>query len=198
MTLTHMTRMFLSETEGWGDLIKVHPLPRQLLWSFVVPMSLIPPVMYAYAELVQPGKVFPALVPHLAGGEVFLVGGLFIFAELVMVWLMTGFIHQRMESLVGNPSYEGAFTLASVAPTPLWLAALALFIPSLWVNMVVVAAAWVGFAMLIRHGISPLLGISDESQVRRMANTLTFAGVMAWVSLIVVLELLISFVVGWR
>ncbi|HTH41486.1 MAG TPA: Yip1 family protein [Rhodocyclaceae bacterium] len=198
MSFAHMTRMLISDHDGWSDLSRIHATPRELMVTYVLPMSLIPPLMYAYAEVVAPGRVFPALAPHLSLGEITLVGVLFVLAELAMVELMANFIHQRSESASPDPSYERAFALAAVAPTPLWLASLALFIPQLWVNVAAMAFAWVASAMMIRHGVRPLLGIEDDALAHRMATTLTVAGVLAWVGLLVVLELLVSFVVGWR
>lgn len=198
MSLASLSRMFVSESEGWSDLVRIESLPRQLFWTYVVPMSLIPPLMYAFSELVQPGAVFPSVVPHLSVMEAVIVGILFFFAELAMVELMANFIQDRSEAALGRSNEAGAFTLAAVAPTPLWLSSLALFVPSLWANAVVVAAAWAGCAVLIRHGVRPLLGIADDVLAHRMGNALIFAGVMAWLGLLMVLELLASFVVGWR
>lgn len=198
MSLASLSRMFVSESEGWSDLVRIESLPRQLFWTYVVPMSLIPPLMYAFSELVQPGAVFPAVVPHLSVMEAATVGILFFFAELAMVELMVNFIQDRCEAAGSRSTAAGVFTLAAVAPTPLWLSSLALFVPSLWVNVVAVVAAWAGSAVLIRHGVRPLLGVTDGILAHRMGNALIFAGVMAWLGLLMVLELLISFVVGWR
>lgn len=198
MSIASLHRMFLSETEGWSELVRVHPSPRGLMRAYVAPMSLIPLIMYGYAGLVAPGAVFPAVVPAFSGVEMLLVGGLFFATELAMVWLMASYIQQSCEEAGFGTSFEGAFTLAAVAPTPLWLSSLALFIPSSAFNVAVVLLAWFGSAALIRHGVRPLLEIGESIAARRMANTITFAGVMAWVALMVLLALLVSFVVGWR
>jgi hypothetical protein len=198
MSFAHLPRMLLSETEGWSDLVRLHPSVKELLFTFVVPMSLIPAVMYAHAELGHPGGVFPLLEPTLSVREAVLVGGLFFAAEIAMVLLMAVFIEQVGESTGVATSYESAFTLAAIAPTPLWLASLALFVPSMWVNGLVVALAWIGCVALIRHGVRPLIGLQDTRKAHWMANVVTLIGVGAWVALMILLALLLSLVIGLR
>lgn len=198
MSFASFPRMLLSETEGWSDVVRMHPSVKKLLLSFVVPMSLIPAVMYAYAELMHPGAVFPLLAPPLSLGEATVVGVVFFAVEIAMVLLMAIFVQEAGEAVNVQVNYESAFTLAAIAPAPLWLAALALFIPSLWANVLVVAIAWIGSAALIRHGVRPLLGVRDTGKAHRIANAVTFVGVLAWVGLIIVLGLLLSMVFGFR
>jgi len=198
MSFAHLPRMLLSESEGWSDVVRLHPSVKKLLLTFVAPMSLIPAVMYAYAELVQPGGVFPLLEPMLSVREAALVGGLFFVAEIAMVMLMAVFIQQVGESIDIATNYESAFTLAAIAPTPLWLASLALFVPSMWVNVLVVALAWSGSVALIRHGVRPLIGLQDTRKARWMANVVTFIGISAWLALMILLALLLSLVIGLR
>ncbi len=196
---THdLPKMFYSYKEGWQDLIQIHPTVSRLCLTYVVPMSLIPPAMFLYAMMVAPGSVFPALVPQMTAFEAVAVAAVFFLAELAMVFLMASVIQQMGDVVEVKPTYEDAFLLAAIAPTPLWLSALALFIPSIWVNGVVVAAAWVGSAALIFHGSAPLFRLEDRSQIRLMGSFVLMAGVIAWAALMVVLALLLSIIIGLR
>lgn len=198
MSLASLPRMLLSETDGWSDIVRMHPSVQKLLFFFVVPMSLIPAVMYGYAELLYPGRVFPLVEPTLSVREAMVVGGIFFVAEVAMVFLMAVFIQQVAESIDIPVGYESAFTLAAIAPTPLWLSSLALFVPSLWFNVLAVAVAWVGCVALIRHGVRPLIGLQDAAKVRWMSLVVTFIGVAAWGALMIVLTLLLSLLIGLR
>ncbi len=198
MSITSLPRMLLSETDGWRDVVGMHPSVKKMLLSFVMPMSLIPAAMYVYAEVLYPGGVFPLLEPTLSVREAAVVGGLFFLAEVAMVFLMAVFIQQVAESLGVAVSYEHAFTLAAIAPTPLWLSSLALFVPSMWVNALAVVLAWFACVALIRHGVHPLIGLQESVKVHRMANVLTFIGVAAWLALTIALGFLLSFVLGLR
>lgn len=198
MSIASMSRMLMSETEGWGDLLRIHPSVNRLMWVLVVPMSMIPALMFAYSGLLHPGAVFPSLEPPLRAGEATLIGAVFVGIEVGMVLLMSTFIQQAAESAGVDARHEEAFTLAAIAPMPLWLSSLVLFIPSLWVNVLAVAVAWVGCVALIRHGIRPLFKVEDRSKIRRMANAITFAGVCAWTVLLIVQALLVGLLLGWR
>jgi hypothetical protein len=51
---------------------------------------------------------------------------------------------------------------------------------------------------LIRHGVRPLFRLDDPAKARTMANVIIVTGVSAWVALVVVLELMLSLVIGLR
>jgi len=198
MNTHNLPKMLYSYREGWQDLIQVHPSVARLFTMYVMPMSLIPPVMFVYSMLVTPGSVFPALVPEISAGEVMAVAIAFYLASLAMVGLMASIIQQMGDVVDVKPAYEDAFMLAAVAPTPLWLSALALFIPFTWVNGMVVALAWVASAALIYHGVYPLFKLEDTSKARVMGSFVLMAGVIAWIALLVVLALALSMIIGLR
>jgi hypothetical protein len=198
MTLISLPRMFVSETEGWESILHARFSLTMLTVFFVIPMSLIPPLMYAYAQIVIPGHVAPLVVPPLTVRELVLVGAIFFMIELGMVALMGNYVQQLADSRGFAVRYADAYTLAAIAPTPLWLSTLALSVPSVWFNVLVVAVAWAGSVALIRHGIPPLLKVSDHDKARRLANVITAVGVGAWIALLVVMVMLMGMLVGWR
>ena len=196
MNAYKLPRMVYSYREGWQDLLRERPTPRRLFLHYVMPMSLIPPAMFVYSMLVNPGAVFPQVGVETGVGEVLAVALAFYLASLAMVALM-GSIIQQMGDVVGaRPAYADAFLLAAVAPTPLWLSALALFVPSTAFNAVVVALAWVLSAALIYHGVYPLFRLEDKSRARVMGSFVLAAGVIAWFALLVVLALALSMFAG--
>lgn len=198
MTLTDLPRMFISEREGWRDIQRMHPGVAKMLLAVVGPFSLLPPLMYAYANMAHPGAVFPLLEPAMSGGEAMLVGGIFFLVEIAMVYMMADLIRQIANGMSADPDYAQCFSLAAIAPVPLWLASLMLFIPSLWFNVAMVAVAWFGSAALIRHGVGALLEVDDPDAAHHIANRITFAGVIAWLALMVMLALIVSIILGWR
>lgn len=198
MNTHNLPKMLYSYTEGWQDLIQVHPSVSGMFASYVVPMSLIPPAMFLYSMLVTPGAVFPALVPQISAVEALTIAVAFFVVELAMVLLMASVIQQMGDAVEVKPAYEDAFMLAAVAPTPLWLSPLALFIPVMWLNGLVVAVAWVASAALIYHGVEPLFRLDSHSKARLMGSFVLMAGVIAWAALLVVLTLMLSMIVGLR
>lgn len=198
MSLLSLHRMLVSEKEGWEDVVRTHPSVTSMLAFVVVPMSLIPPLMYAYAELVQPGGVFPLLQPALSARELMFVGTAFFLVELFTVSIMASYIRELGSSVGVNPSYAEAYSLAAIAPVPLWLSSLVLFIPSMGLAMLVVALAWVASVALIRHGVRPLFKLESEDKAGRLTTTITLTGVAAWIGLMMVLTLLLSLSLGLR
>lgn len=198
MTLHDLPKMFYSYSEGWSELIHIHPTMAWLFALYVMPLSLLPPAMVTYSMELAPGAVFPAVVPALSTGEAWGVAVAFYVAELAMVLLMASIIQDMGELVDASPGYHDAFMLAAIAPTPLWLSSLALFVPSLWVVGSVVAIAWFGSAALIFHGVCPLFGITDHGKGRLMGSFVLALGVVAWLALLVVLTLILSMIVGLR
>lgn len=198
MTLADLPRMLVSETDGWRDIDRMHPSVNRMLLAVAGPLSLLPPLMYLYANMAHPGAVFPLLLPALGAGEAMLVGGLFFLIELAMVFMMADVIRQIAQGLEARPDYAQCFALAAIAPVPLWLTSVMLFVPSMAFNVLMAAVAWIGTVALIRHGVRTLLHVEDGEAARHIANRVSFAGVAAWIGLMVVMTLIISMVLGWR
>ncbi len=198
MNTHNLPKMLYSYSEGWQDVIQVHPSVSKMFASYVVPMSLIPSVMFLYSMLVTPGSVFPALVPEISFLEALAVAGTFFFVQLAMVALMASVIQQMGDVVDVKPGFEDAYMLAAIAPTPLWLSSLALFVPVMWFNALIGAVAWVASAALIFHGVEPLFKLENHSKSRLMASFILMAGVIAWAALLVVLTLLLSLAIGLR
>ena len=192
-----LPRVFQASAHGASDTNR-EPSVLKLLLLFVVPMSLLPPLMYIYAQITHPGVILPLLEPQLNFAEAMLVGGAFFAIEILAVFMMAKFIQQLGDDIGVQPDYADAFALAATAPTPLWLATLALALPNPIVNIVFLALAWFCCVGLIRRGVQALFMPYDDSHTHELANTLTFIGVSTWFSLLLFLVLILSMVIGWR
>lgn len=114
MTLTSLSRMMVSESEGWPELSRIHPTTSKLFFAYVLPMSLIAPVMFAFSSLAYPGIVFPQLAPPMSLTEAIVIGAAFLLIELAMVPLMASLIQQTGELTSKTPTYERH------SPSPRW------------------------------------------------------------------------------
>lgn len=198
MLLMDLPQMLVSDTRGWQDVARMHPTVARVMALYVAPMSLIPPLMFLYAFTVGSGAVFPAMVPPMTLGEAVLVAAVFFAAEIGMVLLMGSLIEEMGELVGAEIRYDQALLLAAIVPTPLWLAALALFVPSLAVNVVVLCIAWLGSAALTYHGVPLLFHTADKARAHIIARHVLVAGVLAWVALMIVQAMLMSVIMGWR
>lgn len=197
MSIAHFPAMLISETEGWSEIAQSHLATKRLLLYLVMPMSLIPSLMYAYSEVINPGAVFPLSVPAMTGFQLVATGIVLFVVQLFMVSFMAMLIQRMAIAQDHDPGYESAYSLAAIAPVPLWLSAFALFVPSLAFNVIVVVAAWAAAVALIRHGVRPLLQIADARKAHYVANMVTMAGVVAWIGLMIISAGLLSMLLGW-
>jgi hypothetical protein len=198
MSLADFPAMLVSETVGWSDVERSHLPSRWFFKGLVLPLSMLPPLLYAYAEVIHPGVVFPLSVPALTAGELLATGIVFYVAEIWMVGFMAMLIQRMAMSRDHDPGYDGAYALAAIAPMPLWLGSLALLVPSFGFNLVVAVLALVASISLIRHGVRPLLHIRDEKTAHYVADMVTMAGVAVWIALLLVSGFVLSLFLAQR
>ncbi len=196
MSITHFPGMLISEKTGWDEIDHSHFSARWFLKSLVLPMSLLPPVLYSYAERVHPGVIFPLSVPALTSMQLAVIGLVFYGAQVLMVGYMAMLIQRMAIGRDHDPGYDSAYTLAAIAPVPLWLSSLALLVPSLGFTLAVGALAWIAAIALIRHGVRPLLHIRDEKTAHYVANMVMLSGIGAWIGLLVVSAMILSIFFG--
>jgi len=197
MSMTDIPRMLVSEKTGWEAIDRSHFSHRWFFRSLVMPMSLLPPVLYAYAERVHPGAVFPLSVPALSTLQLFVFGAVFYGLQLAMVGYMAMLIQRMAIGRDHDPGYDGAYALAAIAPVPLWLSSLALLVPNALFVMTTVLLAWAASIALLRHGVRPPLHVRDTKTAHYVADVVTLAGVAAWIGLLVIGGLLSSIVLNW-
>lgn len=174
-------RMFSSHGEGWDWLMRIHPSVTRMFFSYVLPMSIIPPAMLFYAGHTYRG----APLPEVGTPQLMAIVTLFFITELVAVPLMAKVIQRLGQVADCQPAYHDAYALAAVAPTPLWLAPLCLFIPSLLFNVMVGVLAWFGAGLLIYQGVYRVYGVEDEGHSLLLAGSVLAAGLVAWAAMMV-------------
>jgi hypothetical protein len=196
MMLSHIPGMLVSDKTGWEDIDGSHYSARWFFRSLVAPLSLLPPALYAYAEIMHPGAVFPLSVPALTSMQLVVSGLVFYGAQLLMVGYLAMLIQRLSIARDHDPGYDSAYALAALAPVPLWLASLSLLVPNLPFVLAVGAAAWVASILLIRHGTPALLHIKDKPTANYIADMVTAIGIAAWVGLLVVSAVILSMLLG--
>jgi len=196
MLMSHIPAMLVSEKTGWEEIDRSRFSSSWFFKCLVMPMSLLPPVLYAFAELVHPGAIFPLSVPALTPMQLVVSGVVFYVAQLLMVGYMAMLVQRMSLARDHDPGYDSAYALAAIAPLPLWLASLSLLVPSLTFVVAIGAVAWVASILLIRHGVRPLLHIADEKTAHYVANVVTGAGIAAWIALLVVSAMVLSILLG--
>ena len=176
-----LSKLFVHHSGGWKYVAHSHLSILKLFLLYVVPLSLVPPLMIYFAATVYADQVFPVISEN----KLQMLVAIFFLVELAIVPIM-GWVIQRLGDVAAiKPHYREAFTLAAVAPTPLWLAPLFLFVPSLLLNIAVTSAAMIGAAAVIYYAVPALFHIKDKGQSLLMSGSIFAAGLIAWVFLMV-------------
>lgn len=177
-----------------------------MFMMYVLPFSAIAPLMIYYAGTHHN----IVLLSTLNTTQLILIGSVFFIAELVMTFTLASLIQwlsnatlkiTRARDDVSNDStasvvheadgvfqqqninFRDAYTLAAIAPTPLWLASLALFIP----NFAVVATVSIialGLSMYILYAATPLiLKMENMGEGALMGWVLLSVGMIGWAAM---------------
>ena len=168
--------LFAAPAKGWSRVVHSKPSIHQLYLLHVIPFSLIPALMVYFSGSEYGGHLLPAL----SSSKLFLVATIIFVVQLVAVPIMGVIIRQLGEVAEIHPSYHDAFTLAAIAPTPLWLAPIFLFVPSISVNLVVVSLAMLATAGLIYYGVPVVFHLKEKGRAILMFGAVLTAGVIAW------------------
>jgi hypothetical protein len=180
MSILQIGKLFVSPHEGWDEVVRIHPSVVKLFGLVVVPLSLIPPLMLEYA-----GHHYGSVLYPNTSAQAWTIAALvFLFAELLTVPLMAWGIQSVAKSRGVLSNYHDAFTLAAIAPIPLWLSSLALFSSNTFLIVGIVVFGLVGSVLLIFRGVEGILGVEEDMVAFNLAYIATAMGLIAWVLLI--------------
>lgn len=179
MNALQLPKMVVSFHAGWDDLVRIHPSVVRLFAWVVLPLSLLPPAMIAYAGS-RYGDVF---VPGVSAAQWRAAALIFLAAELLTVPVVAWLIRAVARMNDVKADYHACFTLAVVAPIPLWLSSLTLLVPNLIVGVIVGGLAMCASFGLIYHGVYALLRMSDDVRAFQMASVVAGMGLLMWLLL---------------
>jgi Yip1 domain len=174
MAQTHLPHM--PHYERMDTLSKKHTSVMKLFFLYALPLSLVPPVMIHYSG----DKFAGNLLPMLSNMQLLATCVIFFVAELAMTFLAAYVIQRMGQAIKRRPVFEDAYKVAVIAPTPLWLAPLFLFIPSVIVNATILAVALIISGILVFYNAATILKVEDEGQAILMSGTIVAIGMAAW------------------
>ena len=180
-------KLFFMPTRGWQDLLRTRPSVPRLFMLHVIPFSLIPSLMIYVAGM---NNSIP-LLDVMPGINILLVSISFFIIQLIAVPVMAIVLRQLGEVAEVQPNYRDSFILASVAPTPLWLAPVFLIVPNTLVILAVFTLAMMAAFGIIFYSLPTLHNIKDEARALYYYGGIVMAGMIAYASLV------LSIVVIW-
>jgi len=181
MSLINLFWLFFVPTKGWRHLMQSRLSMHRLYLLHVIPMSLIPPLFIYCAA----GKYAGDLLPVLPNTKLLLVALILFVVELAAVPVMALIIRQLAEVAEIHPTYHDAFTLAAVAPTPLWLAPITFLIPDMTANLIALTMALMATVGFIYYGIPAVFRIKERGHVILLFGAVLTAGVIGWALLMI-------------
>lgn len=177
-----MNMLHLPELHHFEDIGKRHFSVARMFFLYALPLSLVPPLMFYEAGMRYSSETLFAMNAH----QLQFIGLVFFITETAMLFLMAGMV-QRLGAVIDiAPSYEDAFKLSVLAPTPLWLAPLALFVPSFTVDLTVGALALILPSLLVYYAVPGILKVEDTGKARLLAGSISAAGMVGWAAMMYV------------
>lgn len=167
--------LFATPSKGWKQVMKLSPAIHQLFIFYVIPLCLIPSLIIANAQKSPAWEVLSILNPKTLPAVAW---SLFII-QLVVVVMMAVVMRELADIVKSKISFKHAFTLAAICPTPLWLSAIALFIPNSLVVIAAVCLAMMASVGLIFYGVPEVYKIRNKGQSTLLFGGILIAGVVA-------------------
>ncbi len=172
---------------GWSKPGKDRPTtPAGVLAALVLPLSLLPPAVLAYAAAGHPLLQAAAAAPWERIAVAFFVAEMVAFAG--MGWLIRS-LGARYKIAVG---WRTAYLLAAVCPVPMWLSSLGLLVDNIGVSLAIgLAGMWLSEALAFRqsHALGRGSGRS-EAEATGFASSVVGAGLVAWALLLMLVAVL--------
>lgn len=174
-----MAQLRLPHSQIWDAFTHTHISVLRLFLLYAIPLSVIPPAMLYYASVTYRDQLLP-IVPALDQTQLATIAVLFFVAELIMTFVVA-FVIQRLGSVIDiKPAFEDCYKLAVVVPTPLWLAPLFFFIPSIIINLWVGSIALMLSGMLIFYNVPAILKVEEKGHAMLLSGSILAAGAVAW------------------
>jgi len=171
---------------GWSEPGKDRPAPARSLAWLVLPLSLLPPAMLAYAAAGHPLLQTAAAAPWERIAVAFFVAEIVAFSG--MGWLIRT-LAARYKIDVG---LRDAYLLAAVCPVPMWLSSLGLLVDNIGVSLAIgLAGMWLSeaLAFMQSHALGRGSG-RGEGEATGFAASVVGAGLVAWALLLMLVAVL--------
>ena len=120
-----------------------------LLWSYVVPLSLITPIMLSIVVR-QHEQLFTDTLP---GDRLYILGFILFIAQVSLVPIMASLVKNTATMVDIKPSFDDAFLITAISATPFFVVSVFYLVPSLAFNIIMHGVAAAASSLLIYLGI---------------------------------------------
>lgn len=163
-----MLRYVTHHSETWHALAEEKPSILQMLLLYVIPMSIIPPLMLNLVVRDHP-KVFMDILP----GDRLVIVGIIMYLALVFGVIIMAWISKLLAEMVDiKPSYRDAFLVIAVATTPFWAVSLFYLVPNMTVNLVMHGIAGIASIALVYQGIKSIFRLNRRGAAAMLTTAI--------------------------
>lgn len=181
MNPIRMLRYVTHRSDTWHALAAEQPSVMKMLWAYIIPMSLLPPIMLNLLAHNHPQR-FMDLLP----GDRPLIVGVILFLALVAGVLLMAWISKFLAEMVDiKPSYRDALLVIAVATTPLWVASIGYLIPNLALNLALHAIAGLIAVALVYQGILTIFRLHRRGAAAMLTTAIGCTGAVGFGVLLV-------------
>lgn len=145
-----------------------------LLWAYVVPLSLITPVMLSIVVR-QHEQLFINILP---GDRLFILGFILFIAQVGSVPIMASLVKNTATMVDIKPTFDDAFLIMAISATPFFVVSVFYLVPSLAFNIVMHGLAAAASSVLVYLGIKHVFDLQ-----RRGARIMLTIAVLSAASL---------------
>lgn len=146
----------MSIIQSW--LLVLKPSPRtefqrpgvlQMFFAYVVPLSLITPIMLSIVVR-QHEELFIDILP---GDRLYILGFILFIAQVSLVPIMASLVKNTATMVDIKPSFDDAFLIMAISATPFFVVSVFYLVPSLAFNIVMHGIAAAASSVLVYLGI---------------------------------------------
>ena len=178
MNIIRLIRYTTSNT--WHSVDK-KPGVMQLLWMYIVPLSLVPSVM-----LYMVVRNYPKLFMDILPGDRIMVVSLELFAGQIVAILVMAWITRNLAEMVNlKPSYRDSLLIIATSVTPFWLASLFYLIPSIPLNLIMHGIAALASITLVYYGVNNVFGLKRRGAAAMLTGAIACTAALAFAILLV-------------
>ncbi len=175
MSILTLFQLFFAPLEGWRRIANKSYSPAKLFLLHVLPFSLVPAVAI-YTAGRRGELLFLDLLSPVA---LLIVAIAFFIIQLISVLVMAGVIKKLANIAEVSPSFKQAYTLAAIAPTPLWMMPIFLLYPNMILILLMFSLAMMIAARFIYYGIPSTLAVFEEGHRIFLFGAILTAGTIA-------------------
>jgi len=168
-------------TSNAWQLAEKKPSVMQMLWMYVVPLSLVPSIML-YLVVRNYPKLFMDILP---GDRVMMVS-LELFVGQIVAILVMAWITENLADMVNiRPTFRDSLLVIATSVTPFWLASLFYLIPSITLNILMHGIATLASIALVYYGVNNVFGLKRRGAAAVLTAAIVCSAALCFAVLLV-------------